>query len=94
MLAIKKTLETKIEKENIPEAIRFGFEKADEEFLNKYAIMMGEYDDWFRKDDAFVLRQFNLLLGPILYLALEFVVYTYILVLIESSSYFRLKDYN
>ena len=57
--------------------------------LNKYMILMIDYEDnWFLLEDSFILKKFNLLLGPILYLALEFVVYTYILVLIESSSYF------
>ena len=31
--------------ENIPEAIRFGFEKADEEFLNNYAMIDGQLKD-------------------------------------------------
>ena len=56
--------------------------------LNKYAIMMGEYDDWFKKDDTFVLKQFKLLLGPILFLVGEIVVYTVILILLETFSYF------
>ena len=31
--------------ENIPEAIRYGFEKADEEFLNNYAMIDGQLKD-------------------------------------------------
>ena len=31
--------------ENIPEAIRFGFEKADEQFLNNYAMINGQLID-------------------------------------------------
>ena len=31
--------------ENIPEAIRFGFEKADEQFLNNYAMVNGKLKD-------------------------------------------------
>ena len=31
--------------ENIPEAIRFGFEKADEQFLNNYAMINGQLRD-------------------------------------------------
>ena len=31
--------------ENIPEAIRFGFEKADEQFLNNYAMINGQLKD-------------------------------------------------
>ena len=31
--------------ENIPEAIRFGFEKADEQFLNNYAMVNGQLKD-------------------------------------------------
>ena len=57
--------------------------------LNKYMILMIEYEDtWFLLKDNIILKRFNLLLGPILYLAGEFVVYTLILVLIESFSYF------
>ena len=56
--------------------------------LNKYMMLALEYDDWYKKDDSFILKEFNLLLGPILYLAVEFGVYTIILIIIESFSYF------
>ena len=57
--------------------------------LNKYMILMIEYeDDWFLLPESIILEKFNLLLAPILYLAIEFVVYTLCLALIESLSYF------
>ena len=57
--------------------------------LNKYMMLMAEYkDNWFLLDESIILEKFNLLLGPIIYLSAEFVVYTLILVLIESFSYF------
>ena len=59
--------------------------------LNKFMILMVEYDDWYLLEDSFILKKFNLLLGPILYLALEFVVYTFILILIENYSYYSSK---
>ena len=50
---------------------------------------MIEYeDDWFLLPESIILEKFNLLLAPILYLAIEFVVYTLCLALIESLSYF------
>ena len=52
---------------------------------------MVEYDDWYLLEDNFILKKFNLLLGPILYLVLEFVVYTFILILIENYSYYSSK---
>ena len=55
--------------------------------LNKFMILMVEYDDWYLLEDNFILKKFNLLLGPILYLVIEFVVYTFILILIENFSY-------
>ena len=42
--------------------------------LNKYMIMMGEYDDWYTKEDDFILKKFNLLLSSILYLAADFLI--------------------
>ena len=62
--------------------------------LNKYMIMMGEYDDWYTKEDDFILKKFNLLLSSILYLAAEIVVYALILVIIESFSYFSLSVFD
>ena len=59
--------------------------------LNKFMILMVEYDDWYLLEDNFILKKFNLLLGPILYLVLEFVVYTFILILIENYSYYSSK---
>ena len=59
--------------------------------LNKYMMLMAEYDDWYLLEESIILEKFNLLLGPILYLALEFVVYTLILTLIETFSYFNSK---
>ena len=57
--------------------------------LNKYMILMIDYkDNWYMLPDNYILKKFILLLGPILYLAGEFVVYTLILILIESFSYF------
>ena len=57
--------------------------------LNKYMILMIDYEDnWYMLPDNYILKKFILLLGPILYLAGEFVVYTLILILIESFSYF------
>ena len=55
--------------------------------LNKFMILMVEYDNWYLLEDDFILKKFNLLLGPILYLVIEFVVYTFILILIENFSY-------
>ena len=56
--------------------------------LNKYMILMVEYEDnWFLLDESIILKKFNLLLGPILYLVAEFIIYTFILVLIEIFSY-------
>ena len=54
--------------------------------LNKFMILMVEYDNWYLLEDDFILKKFNLLLGPILYLVIEFVVYTFILILIENFS--------
>ena len=60
--------------------------------LNKYMILMIEYEDnWYFLPDSIILEKFNLLLGPIIYLAAEFVAYTIILTLIESFSYFSCK---
>ena len=56
--------------------------------LNKIMILIADYDNWYLLDEDIILKKFNLLLGPIIYLAAEFVVYTLILVLIESFSYF------
>ena len=55
--------------------------------LNKFMILMVEYDNWYLLKDNYILKKFNLLLGPILYLVIEFVVYTFILILIEKFSY-------
>ena len=55
--------------------------------LNKFMILMVEYDNWYLLKDNYILKKFNLLLGPILYLVIEFVVYTFILILIEKYSY-------
>ena len=56
--------------------------------LNKYMLLMAEYENWYLLDEHIILEKFDLLLGPILYLAVEFVVYTIILILIETFSYF------
>ena len=49
---------------------------------------MVDYDDWYRLKDSFIIEEFNLLLGPILFLAIEFVIYTIILIIIESFAYY------
>ena len=56
--------------------------------LNKFIMLMSEYEDWFKKDEDLILKEFKFLLSPIIYLAGEFVLYTFILVVIESYSYF------
>ena len=56
--------------------------------LNKIMILMVDYDDWYQLKDSFILEEFNLLLGPILFLAIEFVIYTIILIIIESFAYY------
>ena len=57
--------------------------------LNKYMILIADYkDNWYYLEDNFILKKFNLLLGPILYLVIEFFVYTLILTFIEFFSYF------
>jgi len=63
--------------------------------LNRYMMLALEYDDWYKKPESFLLREFNLALGPILYLTGEIVVYTVILIIIESFSYFScgVSDY-
>ena len=56
--------------------------------LNKYIMLIVDYDDWYLKPENFIIKHFDYLLGPILYLTGEFVVYTIILIIIESFSYF------
>ena len=56
--------------------------------LNKFIMLMSEYEDWFKKDEDLILKEFKFLLSPIIYLAGEFILYTFILVVIESYSYF------
>ena len=56
--------------------------------LNKYMMLMTEYDNWYLLKESVILEKFDLLLGPILYLALEFFVYIIILIIIESFSYY------
>jgi ATP-binding cassette subfamily A (ABC1) protein 3 len=56
--------------------------------LNKIKIYLVEYpNDWFKFKDSILLKKFNLLLSSILFLSVEFFVYTIILALIELFSY-------
>ena len=56
--------------------------------LNKFIILMTEYEDWYMKKESIILEEMDLLLGPIIYLVGEIVLYIIILIIIESFSYF------
>ena len=64
--------------------------------LNKIMIYVADYPgQWYSFKENEVLKHFNLLLSMIIYLAAESVIYTIILVIIESfsySSFFNIDD--
>ena len=62
--------------------------------LNRYMLLAVEYDDWYLKKESFILTQSDLALGPILYLAIETVVFTIIFIIIESILYSYYKVNN
>ena len=51
-----------------------------------------EFDAVYNEDD--LLKKFNLLLGPLVYLSCEFVVFLFILVLLEITSYLNICQTN
>ena len=56
--------------------------------LNKYMIYIADYPtEWFFFKENEILKHFNLLLSMIIYLSAESVIYTIVLVIIESLSY-------
>ena len=56
--------------------------------LNKIMIYVIDYpNEWFFFEDNILLKKFNLLLSSIIYLSSEFVLYTFILILIELFAY-------
>ena len=60
--------------------------------LNKIMIYIIDYpNEWYFFEDNVLLKKFNLLLSSILYLSLEFVIYTFILILIECFAYSSMK---
>ena len=64
--------------------------------LNKIKIYIVEYpNDWFKFNDNILLKKFNLLLSSIIFLTVEFFVYTIILAIIEFFSYHsgKVDDY-
>ena len=63
--------------------------------LNKYMMLMSEYENWYLLKENIILKKFEFLLSPILFLAVEFVFYTQILIIIELFSYFscEVSDY-
>ena len=55
--------------------------------LNKIMIYIIDYpNEWYFFEDNILLKKFNLLLSSIIFLCAEFVVYTFILILIEGFS--------
>ena len=60
--------------------------------LNKIMIYIIDYpNEWYFFEDNVLLKKFNLLLSSIIYLSLEFVIYTFILILIECFAYSSMK---
>ena len=60
--------------------------------LNKIMIYIIDYpNEWYFFEDNVLLKKFNLLLSNIIYLSLEFVIYTFILILIECFAYSSMK---
>jgi ATP-binding cassette subfamily A (ABC1) protein 3 len=56
--------------------------------LNKIMILAVDYpNEWFTFTGDVMIKKFNLLLSAILYLSIEIVVYTLILIIIETFSY-------
>ena len=56
--------------------------------LNKIMIYMTDYpNEWFFFKDDVLVKKFNLLLSLIIYLCVEFCIYTIILIIIEFFSY-------
>ena len=63
--------------------------------LNKIMIYMADYPrEWFFFKENEILKHFNLLLSMIIYLSAESVVYTIVLVIIESCSYSSFRSIN
>ena len=67
----------------------FAFNFAYSLLNSKLGVYMIDYEDtWFLfKDDSIMMEKFNLLLGPLILLCIEIVVYLGILVLIEVFTY-------
>ena len=60
--------------------------------LNKIIIYVIDYpDEWYFFEDSVLLKKFNLLLSNIIYLCVEFVLYSFALGLIELFSYSSMK---
>ena len=56
--------------------------------LNKIMIYISEYpNEWFLLTDDILLKRFNLLLFSVIFLGLEIIIYSFILIVIECCSY-------
>ena len=66
----------------------FCFDFGYDLILSKLMIFVADYpNEWYFFSDNVLIKKFNLLLAPIIYMALETIIYSIILAIIESCSY-------